>query len=391
MSEPPSLLFDLTPRPRGLASWLAETCLPYWEARVFDPALGFVEGIGPDGTPLWDAPRRMRVAARCIHTFAAAARAGLFPAGGDLGGKGFEYWLGAAFPDGPDAGGVHRFAADGSIADDRRDLYDQAFALLACASVERLNGDPLARRTAEAVLHFIDDHLGHPNGGWREDDRGALPRRQNPHMHLFEAFLACAEAFGDAVWLDRARSVYALFQAHFFDRDAGVIREFFTDDWALDPCAGAEIEPGHMMEWTYLLSVYETLTGERTGDARMQLFESAQALSRAAAPEAAPFLPNTINLRTRLPNANRRLWPQTEYLRGRVALAAGDSAHGPDIDALEQAIIGAYIAPFPNGLWCDEFTLAGSPTAPYAPASILYHLYEAAAAVAAFDKRAAST
>ena len=120
------------------------------------------------------------------------------------------------------------------MADARRDTYDHAFVLLACAWRLKAFGDEQARRVAERTLGFLDT-LRQDDGSYLEGDPASLPRRQNPHMHLFEASLALHRAgFEDA--LDRARAIRALFERHFWDGQ--VLREFFGDDWSLDSDRG---------------------------------------------------------------------------------------------------------------------------------------------------------
>ena len=141
----------------------------------------------------------------------------------------------------------------GEVLDSKRDLYDQAFALLAC-SARIAAGDGAAKDYALAILAFINTELASPFGGWREDDRQLLPRRANPHMHLLEAFMALHESAPDEGFLEYAHKVTVLFDKHFFDPEIRALREFFNDDWSTAGAANSElIEPGHMMEWAFLL------------------------------------------------------------------------------------------------------------------------------------------
>lgn len=365
---------------RPLVNWFAKDCLPFWAQSVFDDALGFVEGIQPDGTAMVDYPRRMRVQARCIHTFASTALNGLFPDGADLAIAGFNHWIKAAFPDGIDAGGIHQFDAHGQIANSMRDLYDQAFSILACASIWRLTKDPRAHEAAEAIFIFLETNLASPAGGWLEDDRGhdahESPRRQNPHMHLFEAFMAAYRAFDEPAWKERAARVFRLFETVFFDPDAHVLREFFDENWSVHPVKGSTIEPGHMMEWTYLLAAYETISGIDTRDYRASLFDGALALQGRTDEDPPRLLPDAVDLNTGVASDAGRLWVQTEYLRA-LCVMAHDRPHLiVQTEELEQLIIDRHIAPFKVGLWCDALAADGEPAADYVPASILYHLYE---------------
>src|SRR5438477_116158 len=74
-------------------------------------------------------------------------------------------------------------------------------------------------------------------------------RRQNPHMHLFEALLNLWTNARDARYLNRAGKLFELFSRRFFQPDLGVVIEYF--DQALAPApgiAGTIVEPGHQCE-----------------------------------------------------------------------------------------------------------------------------------------------
>lgn len=362
---------------RRLIDWFDRAALPLWAKAGYDAARGgFYESLDFSGAPVAEAPRRVRVQARQVHVFAVAAAEKRHPDAERLARAGFAWLREKACPEGGARGCVHLLDADGRVLDSRRDLYDQAFLLLACASMRAAFADAEAESLAGRVMAFLDRDLAAPAGGWAEDDRGSLPRRQNPHMHLFEAFLALYGATGEAGWLDRAGAVHALFETRFFNAAEGTLREFFTQ--SLEPAAGeagAVIEPGHMAEWVALLARYETAGGVETRAARRALFEAAARLG-AIAPRG--FLADRIVLGAAAQDAAARLWPQTEYLKACLALARdGDAAAAARAAALIEALFDTYLAEPVAGLWRDRFDGEGKPAAADAPASILYHLFDA--------------
>ena len=165
--------------------------MPLWAARGYDKARGgFYETLDFSGAPVDGQPRRVRVQARQIHTFSHTALHGWRDGAEALAAEGFEYFLSRACPNGGARGCAHLLSDDGDIIDDRRDLYDQAFLLLACAARWRAARDRRALDLADRTIAFMDRELASPHGGWLESDRRETPRRQTPHMHLFEAFLA---------------------------------------------------------------------------------------------------------------------------------------------------------------------------------------------------------
>ncbi|TGQ01214.1 MULTISPECIES: oligopeptide/dipeptide ABC transporter ATP-binding protein [unclassified Mesorhizobium] len=91
--------------------------------------------------------------------------------------------------------------------DETRDLYDNACVLLALAALFAATDRIAYRKQIEILLTAIDTTLADPAGGWAEDEHGTLPRRQNPHMHLFEACLVLATKTRDASHRRRTGSI----------------------------------------------------------------------------------------------------------------------------------------------------------------------------------------
>ncbi len=350
-----------------LKDWFIGGALPLWAAACADSSGGFYETLSFDGAGL-PGRRRVRVQCRQIHTFTVAAERGWLAAGEAIAARGFDRLLETAVPNSGARGCVHTLHDDGAVDQHLRDLYDQAFLLLACAARIRAAKDARALTVARNTLAFLDREFASPHGGYRENDRGGHPRRQNPHMHLFEAMLALHEATGDAAMLERAQAIEALFRAKHFDAKAGVLREYFNDDWSLIEKVSDRIEPGHMAEWIALLARFERQSGETRAGLKTALLEGAERFRMPGE----PFLPDAAMLGARAAAASRRLWPQTEFLR--ATLIAGEHA---DAAAIIDGLFGSYLAASPQGLWTDEFDAGGSGVSTAVPASILYHLLEA--------------
>jgi mannose-6-phosphate isomerase len=355
-----------------LDSWYKASVLPLW-ARTNIAADGlFYEALDHAAAPITGRPRRVRVQSRQIHTFTMAARAGQLPAGETIAQTAFAKFVTACCPDHGLRGCAHLIADRTEILDATRDLYDQAFLLLACAA-RIAAGDAAAASLADRTLRFLNDELASPHGGYFENDKGSLPRRQNPHMHLFEALLALYEATGKSEFLERARAIESLAMTRFIDRKAGIVREFFAQDWTLDAVRGDTIEPGHMMEWAHLLNRFQTLTGEDRRADIVMLYRSAK---KFALPGGDGFLPTCCALNAASGSSRRRLWPQTEHLRAAFAIGGeGDD----DAVRLIAGLFRTYFNQRVDGLWCDEYDGDGAPVAADVPASMLYHVHEAVA------------
>ena len=360
---------------RNYVAWVTGI-LPVWQERGFDPATGlFRERLHLDGSPDLGADIRVRTHMRQAYTFAHAAILGLVPRDGALAlaGTAMASIRARAFaPDGK-PGWVHRLSSDGAVVDARRDLYDHAFALHALAWMAEATGDAIYRSWSDETIAAIDTLMAAPAGGWAESDRHELPRRQNPHMHLLEACLALYETSREPRHLARAAEIVALFRTRFFDEEIGTLRDFFGPLWEIDPAHRSDrLDPGHMMEWVWLLRRYERASGQPVGRHAALLFAAAERIGITRG----GFLFDEVDPVGRPVSDGCRLWPQTEYLKACLAAfeASGDRDFLAKADAMAARILEVYVGDSAHGLWIDRFDLAGEIAVDHVPASILYHL-----------------
>ncbi len=358
--------------PDAAFAWLCEELWPCWLEHGVDwPRRAFHEHLD-HATLSCDAGfRRLRVVARQVYVFAEAHRCGLQRAE-----QAVELGIGflRRHARGAEGGYASRFDLQGGVIDARRDLYDHAFVLLALASASRLLPREPLRREALDLLAFLDTRLAHPAGGYAEGLPPGLPRRQNPHMHLLEAFLAAAEAFGDETFAAHAAAMVDLFLQRLLHRPSGTLPEYFDDDLLPVREEGRHlVEPGHHCEWIWLLAWARDLLGpvRAGGDA-----------SQAAALALSAFV-DRHGLNPRLGTAidevwqdgvprsmASRIWPQTERLKAEALRP----------DASEAGLAGAfaalarYRAGAPRGLWFESLAENGTPMSGISPASSLYHL-----------------
>jgi len=342
-----------------LTRWLTQTSLPLWLAQGIDHrAGGFHEHLAAD-LYICDAPhRRLRVAARQTYVFARAHAAGV-PGADAATALGVEFLLRrAALPDG---GYAARFDLAGRATDTTLDLYDHAFVLLAFATAAAVLPPAPLRRAALDLHAFIGGTFAHPVGGYLESVPRALPRRQNPHMHLLEAALAAHRAFGDLVFLDTARALVALCLDRFFHHRTGALLEFFDDDLQPDPAPSLHpVEPGHCCEWAWLLQTYQAAADPdpAAADAAAALMRF---VGRHGSHPTTGDLVDSITPDGAALSLTSRLWPQTERLK-----AAG-AGH-----AQAAAQLATWLRP--DGLWIERRDEAGNPIVGAVPASSLYHL-----------------
>jgi mannose/cellobiose epimerase-like protein (N-acyl-D-glucosamine 2-epimerase family) len=273
-----------------------------------------------------------------------------------------------------DGGAVHTLGRDGRPKDSRRDLYDTAFVILALAEASiALGGRPDFTAAADQLSHWLDTNWRHPAGGFLEGDISETPpRRQNPHMHMFEAALSLYEATSDASHLQRAEAIASLLAAKFADAQTGAVREYLDDSWRrLDGDHGDICEPGHQFEWCWLLYRCRALSGaDRTALAeRLRIHAEVYGVSR----EGVVFDEN----RSQWNAAHQQLTLLAAHRARQSSLARYEASGDPRAaQAALQAIemIWSYCDTDVPGLWRDRRQADGSYAETTARASSLYHV-----------------
>jgi mannose-6-phosphate isomerase len=294
-------------------AWLFDAALPFWFERGIDRQNGgFHDLVGIDGARETTGKRTF-VQARQIYVFAEAGRLG-WP------GKWHEaVETGIHAIDrccrSPSGGFIHSLDEANRPLETQRDLYDHAFVAFGLAKA----GAALERSSlvdeARSIFHHLDEKWAAQNGGYIEGDLKSIPyRRQNPHMHLFEAALMITEASGGkAADLSRANEIAALFCRDLVDQDVGILREYFTHDWNPAPGETGEIsEPGHHFEWAWLLGRLQELGESQLGWLALRLwrFAAAHGIDRDR-----NIVIDEIYTDGRPRSKRARLWPQAERLR----------------------------------------------------------------------------
>jgi mannose/cellobiose epimerase-like protein (N-acyl-D-glucosamine 2-epimerase family) len=336
--------------------------LPLWTGVGFDQKAGqFVEALDPHGRPT-PLPRRTLVQARQMFVCCV---------GGRLGWPGHWAERAAAAGDvllarGRNRAGdwIYSFSADGMPADARADLYTQAFVILGFAEAGRALARTDFVAAATATRHRLQTAWRDPAGGYREGEIAPHPGRQNPHMHLLEAFLGLHAITGASEDLAAATAMAELFMQTLLVRGDRIPEEF---DAAWQPMEAAGAAPGHQFEWAWLLERLRLAGGE---DRSL----TAQALVRFGerfGVDAAGFAIDTIGLDGRVRSATARLWPQAERLKAALA------GLGPDplgAAAASRRALAAYVGVPVAGAWRDLRRADGGFDPGPAPASSGYHI-----------------
>lgn len=352
-------------------SWLLNEAAPLWSSRGRTRSGLFAERMTLTGEPNAEYFRTF-VQARHIFSFVQIGELGWSGPWRDLVGETTKTLIRRAKR--PDGFFVHSLDVDANALDQRADLYDQAFVLFALGTAGGALGRSDWFDEAEALLDRLEANWSHPLRGFREGEIvDARIRRQNPHMHLFEAFLALAEASGRERFKDAARSIAALASEKFIDRTTGALLEYFTDE--LEPASGVEgriAEPGHCFEWAWLFERLAASGWAQGTSVSDRLTEFARTTGIDAKRNVA-F--NEVLTDGSPHDLTARLWPQTERLKAAVARfkRLGSEQEAEEAVAAVRGL-RQYLQVEIPGLWRDKLREDGSWVEEMAPGSSLYHI-----------------
>lgn len=241
--------------------------LPFWlryAPAVNEPA--FVGEVSDDLVPNPTAERGMLLTARILWTFAAAYRRYARPEYLAMAARAYRD-LQVNFRDAAEGGYWWVLRADGTVSQDHKQVYGQAFALYALTEYYAATRRPEILREAVAVFELLETRARDPlHGGyfeafdrtWRPvaDMRLSAvdlnaPKSQNTHLHLLEAYTALLHLWPDGRLRRALRELTGLMLAKIIDPATGHLRLFFSSDWTP---ASDTISYGHDIEASWLLT-----------------------------------------------------------------------------------------------------------------------------------------
>ncbi|MBI2771708.1 MAG: AGE family epimerase/isomerase [Burkholderiales bacterium] len=380
-----SPVFPATLEPGALRGWLVDHVCRFWADRVVDAKGGFFESLDAQGAAVKSPRRTLLAQGRLTYVFSHAAvldASGRMRAVADHGFQELCRWEHASRTVG---GWARARLAEGGVDDPTRDTYDQTFVILACAWYYAATKNPAALEMAERAYTFLSSHVADDvHGGFFEEfpNVEALPRRQNPHMHLLEACLAMRNATGGASWLGRSDELVGLFGRHLFDHASGSVAEFFCADWTPAPGApGLLREPGHQFEWVWLLAEYRRLGGRREVGAWIdRLFAFGQAYGLDT--QGPRVVLDGVSPQGQIVADTKLFWPQTEYIKACVARAQAGDAHAGDEAGAHFRRLQEHFFHADGANWCNQLCRDGTFLSGATPARVLYHLFLAVAELA---------
>jgi mannose-6-phosphate isomerase len=354
-----------------LMSWLIDEAYPMWSTAGFDPVHRTFHERLLAGAAIPDEPRRARVQTRQVYAYSHAGRLGWRGDARTL----VEAGLGFFTRHYQRKDGLFHTlcASDGTIADDRAVLYDQAFALLALASAQQVLGAaPKLVTQGTRLREVVIAQLHREGGGFDSGIPERAPLLSNPHMHLLEAALTWKAIGADPGWTMLADEITGIALKHFIDPGTGALAEIFDEDWRRMPesTPGQAIEPGHQFEWAWLLLCQDAAAGSATRRCAERLFDVGENHGVKGG-----IAINAVSLELRVKDPAARLWPQTERLKAAARLGAltGQERYWNSALGAAQGL-WRFLDHGTRGLWYDKIDRAGKFVIEPAPASSFYHI-----------------
>jgi mannose/cellobiose epimerase-like protein (N-acyl-D-glucosamine 2-epimerase family) len=360
-----------------LERFLREHALPLWASSGFNHENGsFHERLDFSAVPIENMPRRLMVQARQIVVYAQASLLGWYCDDQHLVQRAFDNVCKRYRAPDQEIGWTFSVHPDGSPADRTRDLYAHAFVLYMLAWMHRLTSEPRVLALADSTLSDIDRIFVSDKGYLSKVPGPTELREQNPHMHLFEALLALAETSRAERYLARANALVALFDNELADSATGAVREVFDANWHAQQPAGQNlVEPGHQMEWAWLLREWERLTGFSTNDRVHKLCLHA---TKFGIDPVTGTVRSAVHEDGKSASNASRVWAQTETIRALSREDPKGSIWPGLITKVTDHLFALHLPPALNGGWIDLVDAQNRAAIDYMPASTLYHLAGAA-------------
>ena len=222
-----------------------QAILQWWKQHAKDDIHGgYFGAVNNDNVPDIRAPKGLVLHSRILWTFSSAA---LLP--------GYETWSREA--DAAYAYLVHTFAdkeyggmywsvhPDGAVADGKKQVYGQAFAMYGLVAYYQLTGRQSALDWAITLFFLLEKYShDHKYGGYTEafaQDWSSLAdlrlsekelnvsKTMNTHLHVIEAYASLYQVWKDPLLAERIEELLQVFHSYIIDKQTLQQRLFFFE------------------------------------------------------------------------------------------------------------------------------------------------------------------
>ena len=308
---------------------LLENILPFWRSHSVDEHRGgFIAEMSNDLRTRPEAAKGLILNARLLWTFSAAYRYTSQAEDKALAIRACDY-LTRHFLDSRHGGYFWELNPDGSVRDDKKKIYGQAFCVYALSEYHRSFGEPKALEQAIDVFRRIEKASRDPvHGGYFETVAGDWTpcddvrlsdkdlnekKSMNNHLHVLEAYTSLLRAWPDRLLAERLRELIDLFERRILNPEQTHLQHFFAEDWTT---RSDSYTFGHDIEGSWLLCEAAEVLGDEGLLTRIQAV--ALRMARAVLQEG---LDSDGGLcyearDGRIIDSNREWWPQAEAVVG---------------------------------------------------------------------------
>ncbi len=375
--------FEGKPRPAkiqkpSLSNFVRTTCVPNWFEKFSDKVNGgFYERLDRDFKPIDVGYKRLLTQCRQLYIYVHA----------DNGSNRFLPGLKSRYDFIRDHyynpfthGWSFNVKDDGSGNDDHLDLYAQSFVILSFSQYAKATNNAEAAQLALETAQLIDESFRFVGGeGFYEALNADLTpvsklRRQNPHMHLFEACLFAYDTLREELYARLAHEIYDLFTRFFFEPQSGTLSEFFEDDLKPHLTEGHRIEAGHHFEWVWLLDYYRRLFPDRKDEAFIYMERLYDWACKNGYDTNFGGIFDEQQASGEILKDTKRVWPLCEAIKAHRVMRAYQESRALDyLEKTKKVFKKRYLRKDTgwNESWNREFTAL---TVDYLPGTSVYHL-----------------
>lgn len=222
--------------------------LPFWCGPALDQKNGgWMAWLSNDLKPDRSQPKGLIVNARILWAFSAVHRAKPDPLYKQMAERAFDFVMNK-FWDPQNGGAFWRLNAAGSVLDDSKKTYGQAFYIYALAEFYRAFGNHAALERAKELFELIERHAHDAKfGGYvevcRHDWSEAGPdarlsdkdmnekKSMNNHLHVLEAYTNLHRVWPDTRVAARLRELIEIFLTRILDAQMKHLHHFFDEQW----------------------------------------------------------------------------------------------------------------------------------------------------------------